>query len=220
MRGGSVTERAKILLELAIVFLVLSAVIVLMRFESLRFTGWESSTFIGIPLLAGILLNLPAAELGLSFRRPLNSVKLFGLVCLVFLPPFLVAFYLYEYLANDAHIVLRVPEQLGRAAALHFLYFALPEEFLFRGYIQKRLGRVMPKILRFARIELPVAGVMAAALFAAAHVAYEASWYRILVFFPALVFAWLRYRTGSVLAPVLFHGTCNLVAYSAYAMLA
>jgi hypothetical protein len=78
--------------------------------------------------------------------------------------------------------------------------------------MQKRLGRIVGRVFRFLKFELPLSGIICAALFAVAHVAYETSWQRILVFFPALVFAWLRHRTNSILAPILFHGTCNVVA--------
>ena len=208
-------EKTRITVELAVVAVVICVVIILMRFESLRFSSWETSTFVGIPLLVAIFLNLPASELGLTFRRPLADLRLFGLACLVLLPPFVLAFFLYEHLFNDAQITPRFPPSIGGAAVVHVLYFALPEELLFRGYMQKRLGRVFPRVFRFIWVELPLAGIICAALFALAHVAYDASPYRILVFFPALVFAWLRYRTGSILAPVLFHGTCNMVAFCA-----
>jgi membrane protease YdiL (CAAX protease family) len=32
------------------------------------------------------------------------------------------------------------------------------------------------------------------------------------VFFPALLFGWLRARTGGIGAPVVFHALCNLFA--------
>jgi membrane protease YdiL (CAAX protease family) len=35
---------------------------------------------------------------------------------------------------------------------------------------------------------------------------------RLAVFFPALLFGWLRARTGGIGASVLFHASCNLYA--------
>jgi membrane protease YdiL (CAAX protease family) len=35
---------------------------------------------------------------------------------------------------------------------------------------------------------------------------------RLAVFFPALVFGWMRARTGSILAGATFHALCNLFA--------
>ena len=55
----------------------------------------------------------------------------------------------------------------------------------------------------------------AAALFAVTHIVFlanpfsPAAGYRLLTFFPGLLFGALRSVTGGVLAPVLFHGLCN-----------
>jgi membrane protease YdiL (CAAX protease family) len=35
---------------------------------------------------------------------------------------------------------------------------------------------------------------------------------RLAVFFPALLFGWLRARTRGIGAPVLFHALCNILA--------
>jgi membrane protease YdiL (CAAX protease family) len=196
--------------EFLLACVVLLAVILLMRFESLRFAGWQSSVFIGIPLVAAIARNLPMSELGLRVRKPLADLKAFGLACGMFLPVAAIVYYLWWRLCGTSAPAFRLPGRFGRELAVNFLYFALPEELLFRGYMQQRLSRVLPRTFRILKFELPLAGVICAALFAGAHVLYEVSIYRVLVFFPALVFAWLRHRTGSIVAPTLFHGTCNM----------
>jgi membrane protease YdiL (CAAX protease family) len=213
-------EKTKIIVEVGAAVGALWTFIVLMRFESLRFAGWEAPVFMGIPLVGAILLNLPAHELGVSLRNPLGEMRLFGLACAIFLPPFVAGFFAYQLLARGEHLVFHFPRRLAQEAAANFLYLALPEEFLFRGYLQQRLGRVLPGTWKFLRFEVPVAGVACAALFALAHVTYDAGWQRGLVFFPALVFAWLRRRSGTIVAPTLFHGTCNVVAYCAGEMFA
>lgn len=206
------SEKSRIGIELAAVVGALCAVILLMRSPSLYFESWQSATFIGVPLAVAIILNLPISELGLAVRRPLRDLKFFGLACLIFLPPFAVGFYLFEHFSSGAGMKLRFPPNPGRNIAFEFLYLSLTEEFLFRGYMQKRLSRITGRVFRVLGFELPLAGIICAALFAGAHILYEAQVYRIFVFFPALVFAWLRYKSDSILAPTLFHGTCNLVA--------
>jgi membrane protease YdiL (CAAX protease family) len=47
-------------------------------------------------------------------------------------------------------------------------------------------------------------------IFAAGHLATVQVPARLAVFFPALLFGWLRARTGGVGASVFFHATCNL----------
>jgi len=207
------SENAKLRLEFLIATAVLGAVIVLMRFDSFRFVGWESSVFIGLPVIMAMIRNLPISELGLSVRNPLKDLKYFLIASLVFLPPFTAAFFIFEHFANNAAITLCVPEGLGKAIAVHFFYFALPEEFLFRGYLQTRFYRITPKLIGPEKLGLPLAAIVCAVIFAFAHVIFDASWYRLLVFFPAVIFGWLRHRTGSILASTLFHGACNVTAF-------
>jgi membrane protease YdiL (CAAX protease family) len=52
--------------------------------------------------------------------------------------------------------------------------------------------------------------IVSAALFAIGHLLTEVNPNRLAVFFPALVFGWLRARTGGVGASVAFHALCNI----------
>jgi len=205
-------EKQKIAVELAAVAAVLCTVIVLIQYGCLRFAAWEPAVFIGIPLVAAILLNLPNSELGLNLRHPLVHFKFFGLASLVFFPLFIAGYYLVTLFTQYRLFPGNIPQGWLRIVLAQYLYFGLPEEFLFRGYMQKRLGRVIKGTIKIARFELSLSGIICAAVFAFAHVLYDANAYRFLVFFPALVFAWLRYRTDSIIAPTLFHGTCNVLA--------
>ena len=54
-----------------------------------------------------------------------------------------------------------------------------------------------------------LAAVLAAALFAAGHLLEPAPW-RLAVFFPALVFAWLRARTGTIVGAAVCHFVFNV----------
>jgi len=88
---------------------------------------------------------------------------------------------------------------------------ALPEEFFYRGWMQTRLKRVWPGGARIAGVLVGPAFLLTAALFAVGHLAiFQAS--RLLVFFPALLFGWLRERTGTVVGSTLFHAGCNILA--------
>jgi membrane protease YdiL (CAAX protease family) len=77
---------------------------------------------------------------------------------------------------------------------------ALAEEFFYRGYAT----------LRFEQRLRPVpAALLAAALFALGHLLTPLPW-RLAVFFPALLFAFLRNRTGTVIGAALCHFLCNV----------
>lgn len=206
------SEKGKIVIEFAAVVAILSIIIVLMQYGGLYFATWEPAVFIGIPLVAAIVLNLPNSELGLNFRQPLVHFKFFGLAGLIFFPLFIAGYFLVTLFTEYRLFPGSIPHGWLKIVLAQYLYFGLPEEFLFRGYMQKRLGRIIKGTMKIARFEIPFSGIICAAIFALAHVLYDANAYRFLVFFPALVFAWLRYRTDSIIAPTLFHGTCNILA--------
>jgi uncharacterized protein len=107
---------------------------------------------------------------------------------------------------------LRVPPGYGWGNAVDELFVtALPEEFFYRGWLQARLKQVWPNGARIAGVVVGPAFLLTAALFAIGHLAiFQAS--RLLVFFPALLFGWLRERTGTVLGSTLVHAGCNILA--------
>ena len=48
-------------------------------------------------------------------------------------------------------------------------------------------------------------------IFAVGHYVTIPSPHRLAVFFPSLLFGWMRRATGGILAPLIFHALCNLV---------
>ena len=54
--------------------------------------------------------------------------------------------------------------------------------------------------------------ITSAVLFALGHVLVDFNPQRLAVFFPALVFGWMRARTGSLAAGAMFHALCNLLS--------
>lgn len=87
---------------------------------------------------------------------------------------------------------------------------ALPEEAFYRGYLQSRLDDVWAPRLRVAGAAIGPGIVLASVVFAIGHVATIHAPARLAVFFPALLFGWLRARTGGIGAAVVFHAVCNL----------
>jgi uncharacterized protein len=113
-----------------------------------------------------------------------------------------------------AHFVLHLPSSLlgfvtGQLAG-QLVVIALPEEAFFRGYLQSALDRVWLPRWRVLGADLGPGWLVASAIFAFGHVLTKPNPARLAVFFPALVFGWLRRRTGGIGASVLFHASCNL----------
>jgi membrane protease YdiL (CAAX protease family) len=87
---------------------------------------------------------------------------------------------------------------------------ALPEEAFYRGYLQSRLDEVWSPRLRIAGATIGPGIVVASAIFALGHLATIHAPVRLAVFFPALLFGWLRARTGGVGASIGYHALCNV----------
>lgn len=88
---------------------------------------------------------------------------------------------------------------------------ALPEEVFYRGYLQSRFDRRWPPRWRFLGANVGPGLFATAALFALGHLAIDPGPQRLAVFFPALLFGWLRARTGTVVAAVVVHGASNVL---------
>jgi membrane protease YdiL (CAAX protease family) len=87
---------------------------------------------------------------------------------------------------------------------------ALPEEAFYRGYLQSRLDDAWAPRWRVLGATLGPGWLAACAIFAIGHVATVHVPARLAVFFPALLFGWLRARTGGIGASVVFHMLCNV----------
>ena len=92
-----------------------------------------------------------------------------------------------------------------------FLLVALPEEVFYRGYLQSRLDQIFTKETKVFGVSVSVMSlVVTSTLFAVGHYVTVPSVHRLAVFFPSLLFGWMRRATGGILAPLTFHALCNL----------
>jgi membrane protease YdiL (CAAX protease family) len=102
---------------------------------------------------------------------------------------------------------------------------ALPEEAFYRGYLQSRLdeavpgfgwrkdpnsGAMLPIRLRIFGASIGPALILTSLIFALGHFATIREPTRLAVFFPSLLFGWLRQRTRGVGAGITFHASCNV----------
>jgi membrane protease YdiL (CAAX protease family) len=90
------------------------------------------------------------------------------------------------------------------------LVIALPEEAFYRGCLQTALDDALPKRWRVLGADLGPSVLVTSALFALGHLATEVDPNRLAVFFPALLFGYLRARTGGIGASAVFHTLANL----------
>jgi membrane protease YdiL (CAAX protease family) len=104
----------------------------------------------------------------------------------------------------------RAPADLLTAAFTQVVVVALPEELFFRGYLLGRLERALPPTRRLLGGGVGWALVLAALLFALGHVLVDFDPRRLAVFFPGLLFGWMRSATGSIAAGTIAHAGANL----------
>ena len=103
-----------------------------------------------------------------------------------------------------------IPPHLARDAAAQLFGVALPEEVFYRGYLQTRLDDVFPRRRRVLGADVGASVVVTSLIFVAGHLVVHPQPYQLAIFFPSLVFGWLRVRSDGLLAPVLYHALCNL----------
>jgi membrane protease YdiL (CAAX protease family) len=157
-----------------------------------------------------------ARDAGWRFDRlPRDLLWSLG-ACAIVLPLFTAAFWIFPTWLEKLPSVARALLAPYASSGLHRLRLpltldfagqvagnaavALAEEFFYRGYLT----------LRFEERMRPVpAALLAAALFALGHLLTPAPW-RLAVFFPALLFAFLRRRTGTVIGAAICHFLCNV----------
>jgi membrane protease YdiL (CAAX protease family) len=112
--------------------------------------------------------------------------------------------------AFDPHLgAAEVFDQIGAQLAV----IALPEEAFYRGYLQTALDKIWHPRLNVFGAKVGVGLLVASGVFAVGHVLTEPYLGRLAVFFPALVFGWLRAKTGGIGPGVAFHAACNCFAW-------
>ena len=98
----------------------------------------------------------------------------------------------------------------AEAAFVQVVVVALPEELFFRGFLHELCERALPPKRRFLGGGIGWALVISSALFAVGHLAAGFDPRRLAVFFPGLLFGWMRSATGSILAGTIAHALSNL----------
>lgn len=134
-----------------------------------------------------------------------------ALFALVTFPPFVVGWRLYFHAGGSFAFRGTALDVLNDVAG-QLVIIALPEEAFYRGYLQSRLDDAMPPRLRVLGAQVGPSLLVTSAIFALGHLLTIHQPGRLAVFFPSLVFGWLRARTGGIGAGVVYHAACNILS--------
>ncbi len=177
-------------------------------------------------------------DFGFKSKPRLRSVKIaLGYIAIVF-PFFVVGFVVFHDLACDPDSILGPLAQPGMCfgfdgwasahwpdigimsddlikLSLEFIFVqvvvvALPEELFFRGLIHELCERALPPKRKFLGGGIGWALIISSAIFAIGHLTVTFDARRLAVFFPGLVFGWMRSSTGSIMAGVIAHTASNV----------
>ncbi len=227
-------RRAAVILEVLLLFLLTCALIrvfLLVRDSVGLDPNWQIVVpilFIYAPVLLGRLTRRPVdPDVVLPeplWRHLLRSARTAGLVILVIYPAFVLGNHLYQTWAFPAftewiglahparphHPTHGLPSDLLQIALWQLIAVGYAEEFFYRGYMQTRLKQVFgPSRMRLWGADLGAPFWITAVLFTVGHSLVQLQWWHFAIIFPALVFGWLRERTGTILASAMFHAFAN-----------
>ncbi len=190
-------------------FGVLGTIRVLYTFRHVLFFSHYLSSLVALVLIYPALLHINFTKQPIVFfetnaRLVLSSLKTFTATSLVIFPPFLLASHFYQKLILGHHLQIFSPPHMEEEFLIQVVLIAFPEEFFFRGYVQETL-----KKLSSPRTAILLTSI----LFAGAHSFIALQWWHFAIFFPALVFGWLREKTNGLVAPILFHAVSNTLMF-------
>ena len=115
---------------------------------------------------------------------------------------------LFGWKAHTFSAVL--PNQLWMIVLYHFFFVAIPEEFFYRGYFQTRLNEVFDRKWRIFGTDMGPSTLWTALFFAFGHSIVLFQWWHFAIFFPSLLFSWVREKSNSTLPGAMLHACCNI----------
>lgn len=165
-----------------------------------------------VALIHARLRKEPIDYLDRSVAAWLKSLQWFFGITVLIIPLFLIANHFWQDWVVRTVLIPHAISDLGSVVVYHLFLVAFPEELFFRGWLQNRLNAIATRPWKIFGVPLGWSWLVTALLFAFAHSLIAFQWWHFSIFFPALVFGWLREKTGSITAPILFHALSNLAA--------
>lgn len=124
--------------------------------------------------------------------------------------PFFGLYHLYQTKVFGYSYTGNIPPEPLMLIGYHLFFVAIPEEIFYRGYMQTRLNGLFGKKWRVLGVQIGMGAVITSLLFAFGHSIVHFQWWHFSIFFPSLVFCWMREKSGGFMAGALFHAWSNV----------
>jgi len=139
-----------------------------------------------------------------------EALKLNAVVIGIVLVPWVACYHLYQTTLFGYELQWTWPDDPLMLVGYHLFFVAIPEELFYRGYIQTRLDEVYRPKWNILGAKLGWGWIITCVIFAVGHSVVDFQWWHFAIFFPSLVFGWMRARTGGIIAGALFHAWSNI----------
>lgn len=170
-----------------------------------------------LPLLLIGRFGISRASLGWTLAHWPKDLRLALALCLATVIPFAIGHHFWQTMVMGRAFGLAWPPEFAYSILVQIVVVALPEELFFRGYLLQRMTAIWPAKNHVFKTPMGKAVILSSLVFALAHFVGEYRIDRLATFFPGLVFAYLRLRTGRMLGPVCYHAFCNLLSEMMFA---
>ncbi|MBU1221410.1 CPBP family intramembrane metalloprotease [Myxococcota bacterium] len=97
--------------------------------------------------------------------------------------------------------------------AFNLIAVALPEEYFYRGFLQPLILKSSSFTDWALKRKMLAAVLIQAVFFAAGHFLVDFNPLRLAVFFPAVIFGFLAFKSGGITAGIIFHALANQVSW-------
>lgn len=165
-----------------------------------------------LPVIRSEKYGNPLYEYGIHLKTWKKDLLFALVVMLVVFPFFIVGNHFFNEIFFNRHFSFGLPkDNLAYLFMQHILFIALPEEFFYRGWMQTVFTKKWPAGFRFLGGDLGMVVLVTSLLFAIGHLASIPSPFRLAVFFPSLLFCWMRSRSGSLIPSIIVHGFSNVL---------
>lgn len=183
-----------------------------------------SVLFLYTPILFLFAKKMHPVYYGIWKKGAIKSILRALFVSFFIFPLYTIGFYLYNKYSNGLSMSIILIKQLFQPRFLLFvlnnlLMVAIPEEIFYRGYLQSELRTCDTRKITLLGVNIGYSFLLVNIMFAIGHIILIPNITRLAVFFPGLVFSWLREKDDNIAGAIVFHWLSNILSFALFSML-